>query len=178
MAFLGDLEDFGAFYERTYPVAYRTAWAILRDAGQADDAVQDAYLSAYRDRGRFRGDAPARSWLLRIVVNAALSTTRRSRPRLVAIDGVEDMLPAPADDVARAADHLALDGAMAQLDPRSRAAVVLRYYVDQDYAEIAKALGTNANNVGVILHRALERLEHELRGPDGTIVPIGEVQHG
>jgi DNA-directed RNA polymerase specialized sigma24 family protein len=47
-----------------------------------------------------------------------------------------------------------------------------------DYAEIAKALGTNANNVGVILHRALERLERELRRPDGTVVPVGEVQHG
>ena len=178
MAFLGDLEDFGAFYERTYAVAYRTAWAILRDAGQADDAVQDAFVSAYRDRARFRGDAPARAWLLRIVVNAALSTTRRPRPRLVAIDSVEDLLPTPVDDVSRAADHLALDGAMASLDPRSRAAVALRYYVDLDYAEIAKALGTNANNVGVILHRALERLEHELRRPDGTVVPVGEVQHG
>ena len=178
MAFLGDLEDFGAFYERTYPVAYRTAWAILRDEGRADDAVQDAYLSAFRDRSRFRGDAPARSWLLRIVVNSALSTTRRPHPRLVAVDGVEDVLPAPADDVARTTDHLALDGAMVALDPRSRAAVVLRYYADMDYAEIAKALGTNANNVGVILHRALERLEHELRRPDGTVVPVGGVQHG
>jgi len=178
MAFLGDLEDFGAFYERTYPVAYRTAWAILRDEGRADDAVQDAYLSAFRDRSRFRGDAPARSWLLRIVVNSALSTTRRPHPRLVAVDGVEDVLPAPADDVARTTDHLALDGAMVALDPRSRAAVVLRYYADMDYAEIAKALGTNANNVGVILHRALERLEHELRRPDGTVMPVGEVQHG
>ena len=178
MAFLGEIEDFGAFYERTYPVAYRTAWAILRDAGQADDAVQDAFVSAYRDRARFRGDAPAQAWLLRIVVNAALSTTRRPRPRLVAIDSVEDLLPTPVDDVSRAADHLALDGAMASLDPRSRAAVALRYYVDLDYAEIAKALGTNANNVGVILHRALERLEHELRRPDGTVVPVGEVQHG
>ena len=178
MAFLGELEDFGAFYERTYPVAYRTAWAILRDSGQADDAVQDAYLSAYRDRGRFRGEAPARSWLLRIVANAALSTTRRPGPRLVAIDGVEEVLPALSDDAARTVDHLELDGAMRALDPRSRAVVVLRYYADMDYAEIAKALGTNANNVGVILHRALARLERELRGPDGTVVPVGEVQHG
>jgi RNA polymerase sigma-70 factor (ECF subfamily) len=178
MAFLGDLEDFGAFYEHTYPVAYRTAWAILRDSGLAADAVQDAYLSAYRDRRRFRGDAPARSWLLRIVVNAALATARRPRPRLVAIDGIEELVPAPTDDFQRAADHLALDHALRGLDARSRAAVVLRYYVDMDYAEIAQALGTNANHVGVILHRALERLERELRRPEGTTVALAEVQHG
>lgn len=178
MAFLGELEDFGAFYERTYPLAYRTAWAILRDSGAAADAVQDAYVAAYKERARFRGEAPAGSWLLRIVSNVALSAVRRPRPRLVAIDGVEAVLPAPADDLGRSADHLVLDDALAGLDPRSRAAIVLRYYADLDRAEIAKALGTNANNVGVILHRALEKLERDLRAPEGTGVALGEVHHG
>lgn len=178
MAFLGDLEDFGAFYERTYPVAYRTAWAILRDHGAAADAVQDAYLLAYRERGKFRGDAPARAWLLRIVANVAITSVRRPRPRLVAIDGVDAVLPDAADDLGRSTDHLALDDALAGLDPRSRAAVVLRYYADLDRDAIAMALGTNANNVGVILHRALERLERELRAPEGTGVALGEVHHG
>jgi RNA polymerase sigma-70 factor, ECF subfamily len=178
MAFLGEIEDFGAFYERTYPLAYRTAWAILRDSGAAADAVQDAYVSAYKERGRFRGEAPARAWLLRIVANVALSAVRRPRPRLVAIDGVEAVLTAPADDLGQTADHVTLDGAMHGLDPRSRAAVVLRYYADMDYAETAKALGTNANNVGVILHRALEKLERELRQPEGTSNALAEVQHG
>jgi RNA polymerase sigma-70 factor (ECF subfamily) len=178
MAFLGDLADFGAFYERTYPVAYRTAWAILRDAGAAADAVQEAYLHAYRDRGRFRGDAPARAWLLRIVVNESMTTVRRPRPRLVAIDGVEAVLPAASDDLGRSADHLTLDTAMAGLDARSRAAIVLRYYADMDRAEIAKALGTNANNVGVILHRALEKLERELLAPEAAKTAVGEVHHG
>jgi RNA polymerase sigma-70 factor (ECF subfamily) len=177
MAFAGDIEDFGAFYDRTYPVAYRTAWAILRDGGAAEEAVQDAYVSAYRDRGRFRGEAPARAWLLRIVVNRCLANVRRPRPRLVALDEGTD--PAdPGDDPARLTDHLALDEAMRALDARSRAAVVLRYYADLDHAAIASALGTNANHVGVILHRALERLQREMQRPDGTVVPVREVRHG
>ena len=177
MAFLGDLADFGAFYERTYPVAYRTAWAILRDGGAADDAVQDAYVSAYRERNRFRGDAPARAWLLRIVVNRCLAGVRRPRPRLVALDAANDPA-APGDDPARLTDHLALDEAMRALDPRSRAAVVLRYYADLDHAAIGEALGTNANNVGVILHRALERLQREIRREDGLVVELQEVRRG
>ena len=117
MAFRAELDDFGSFYERTYPAAYRTAWAILRDHGAAADAVQEAYLAAYRERGRFRGDAPAQAWLLRIVVNRAISEARRPRPRLVAARR-RGPAAAPADDVRRATDHLALDGALAH--PRAR----------------------------------------------------------
>jgi len=177
MAFRTELEDFGSFYERTYAAAYRTAWAILRDRGAAADAVQEAYLSAYRERERFRGEAPARSWLLRIVVNRALAEVRRSHPHLLALDVAGDPA-APGDDVARATDHASLDAAMGALDPRSRAAVVLRYYHDLDHAAIAAALGTNANNVGVILHRALERLQREMGRPDDMTIPLQEVRHG
>ncbi len=177
MAFRAELDDFGSFYERTYPAAYRTAWAILRDRGAAADAVQEAYLAAYRGRGRFRGDAPAQAWLLRIVVNRAMTEARRPRPRLVALD-VAGPTAAAADDVRRATDHLALDGALAALEPRDRAAVVLRYYHDLDYATVASILGTNANNVGVILHRALERLQRELVRPDAATIPVQEVRHG
>jgi len=98
MAFRAELDDFGSFYERTYPAAYRTAWAILRDRGAAADAVQEAYLAAYRERARFRGDAPAQAWLLRIVVNRAISEARRRRPRLVALDGASPAA-APVDDL-------------------------------------------------------------------------------
>lgn len=177
MAFLAELEDFGSFYERTYATAYRTAWAILRDRGAAADAVQDAYLSAYRERGRFRGEAPAQAWLLRIVVNRAFAEGRRPHPRLVQLE-VAGEAASPADDVARATDHLSLDAAMVVLEPRSRAAVVLRYYHDLDYATIATILGTNANNVGVILHRAVERLARELGRDAPEPVTREEVRHG
>jgi RNA polymerase sigma factor (sigma-70 family) len=177
MAFRAELDDFGSFYERTYPAAFRTAWAILRDRGAAADTVQEAYLAAYRERARFRGDAPAQAWLLRIVVNRAISEARRRRPRLVALDEAAPAA-APADDERRTTDHLALDGALTSLEPRDRAAVVLRYYHDLDYATIASILGTNANNVGVILHRALERLQRELARPDAATITVQEVRHG
>ena len=177
MAFRAEIEDFGSFYERTYPAAFRVAWAITRDRGAAADVVQDAYVSAYRERDRFRGDAPAQAWLLRIVVNRAVSDGRRPRPRLVQLD-LAGSAAAPGDDVGRATDHLSLDAAMRALEARARAAVVLRYYHDLDYATIATILGTNANNAGVILHRAVEKLRHELgRDEPGTVV-LEEVRHG
>jgi RNA polymerase sigma factor (sigma-70 family) len=177
MAFRAELEDFGAFYERTYAVAYRTAWAIARDEATATDAVQDAYLSAYRERRHFRGDSPARAWLLRIVANRVLADLRRPRHRLLALEVAGDVR-APGDDLDRTTDHVSLDAAMAVLDPRSRAAIVLRYYDDLDHAGIARILGTNANNVGVILHRALERLQREMGRSVDVTIPLEEVRHG
>ena len=60
MAFRPELADFGDFYERTYQVAYRTALGIVRDPALAADVTQDAYVAAYGQRDRFRGEAPGR----------------------------------------------------------------------------------------------------------------------
>jgi RNA polymerase sigma factor (sigma-70 family) len=178
MAFRAELDDFGAFYEATYPLAFRTAFGIVGDRHRADDIVQDAYVLAYRDRDRFRGDAPARAWLLRIVVNRAISTVRGPRPRIVALDVAVAADPAdPSDESERITAGVTLEEALRQLGPRDRAAVVLRYYHDLDYAAIGDILGTNANNVGVILHRSLERLRRVLGARDVPEV-TREASHG
>jgi RNA polymerase sigma factor (sigma-70 family) len=161
MAFRLDIDDFGGFYERTYPGAFRTALAIVRDASLAADVTQEAFVSAYSARDRFRGDAPGEAWLHRIVVNESLRAVRR---RSV----VREISPADAgnsDDTRASADRLALVEALAELAPRQRAAVVLRYYHDYDYATIAHILDTSASNVGVMLTRSLDRLRTRLEPP-------------
>lgn len=158
MAFLAEIEDFAAFYERTYPGAYRTALAIVRDPGFADDVTQDAYVSAYRDRSRYRGDAPVVAWFHRILVNAALAGLRRRGSRAREIPPDELRTWASGDEATSTADRLTVLAALGSLDPRSRAAVVLRYYHDYDYATIGRILDTSPGNVGVILARALYRL--------------------
>jgi len=161
MAFRPDLADFGAFYEQTYQVAFRTALGIVRDASLAADVTQEAYAAAFARRDRFRGDAPGEAWLHRIVVNAALTALRRRRP---VVRDLELMLASRPERVSHA-DRLALLDALGQLAPRQRAAVVLRYYHDYDYETIARILGTTSTNVGAMLSRARDRLREELDGP-------------
>jgi RNA polymerase sigma factor (sigma-70 family) len=84
VSFRQELDDFGAFYERTYETAYRTAYGIVGDSSAAADVTQEAFYKAYKTRASFRGESPARSWLLRIVVNAAISSRRR--PRIEVLD--------------------------------------------------------------------------------------------
>lgn len=173
MAFRAELEDFAAFYERTYPGAYRTALAIVGDPGHAADVTQDAYVNAYRDRTRFRGDAPPGAWFHRILVNAALTSLRHraSRVREIPPDGLR--MHAPGDDATLTSDRLSVLAALGSLDPRSRAAVVLRYYHDLDYATIGRILDTTPGNVGVILTRARDhlRVAIEPAPPLDSVVP-------
>lgn len=154
MAFRLEIADFGAFYERTYDGAYRTALGIIRDPALAAEVTQEAYVAAYKVRDRFRGEAPPAAWLHRIVVNQALATLRRratAHPRGIAA-------PLPRDDASGTITRLTVYEALDQLPPRQRAAVILRYYHDYDYARIARILNTTATNVGAMLSRALDRL--------------------
>jgi RNA polymerase sigma-70 factor (ECF subfamily) len=159
VAFRSELEDFGAFYERTYQVAFRTALAIVRDAVLAADVTQEAYVAAFEHRARFRGDAPGHAWLHRIVVNEALKATRTRR---TTVREVEPSDPRGPDEARRTADRLAILAALDELAPQQRAAVVLRYYHDYDYETIARMLGTTSTNVGAMLSRARDRLRVEL----------------
>lgn len=156
MAFRLEIADFGAFYERTYDGAYRTALGIIRDPALAADVTQDAYVAAYKVRDRFRGEAPSAAWLHRIVVNQALAALRRRRPK-PHTSGIAALMP--RDDTSGTITRLTVYEALDQLSARQRAAVVLRYYHDYDYARIAQILNTTSTNVGAMLSRALDRLK-------------------
>jgi len=177
-------EDFGAFYEATYPAAYRVAYGICGEHALAEDVTQDAYVTAFRKRGGYRADGPAEAWLYRVVVNTAISSLRRPRVREIrALDpeGRED--PSAPDAMTAAVDHLVLMEGLQRLDPVARAAVILRYYLDLDYASIGAILGRSTSNVGSILSRSRDRLqraiapEHPARRPV-AIEPQGAGRHG
>jgi len=179
MAFRGELADFERFYERTYPGAYRTALAIVREPGLAADVTQDAYVKAFRERSRFRGDAPVSAWLHRIVVNEALAGIRRRsrRPREIDMTGVWGVRDLGASgELTRVPDRLVVLDALDVLTPKARAAIVLRYYHDHDYATIASILGTSVGNIGVLLTRSLDRLRAELSTPPPAASPAASAQ--
>ena len=162
VAFRLEVADFGAFYERTYDVAYRTALGIVRDPALAADITQDSYVAAYRHRDRFRGDAPSGAWLHRIVVTQSLNALRHRRSRNSSADLGPLLVP---DDAAGTASRLALLDALDSLRPQQRAAVILRYYHGYDYSAIAQILSTTATNVGVMLSRARDRMRLALEPP-------------
>ncbi|HWP38603.1 MAG TPA: sigma-70 family RNA polymerase sigma factor [Gemmatimonadales bacterium] len=143
LAQAGNREAFGELVRRYAGQARRVARAVLRDPQDADDAVQDAFLSALRNLGRYDATRPFGPWLLRIVSNAALDRLRRERvrtteaiaPEVAARDAAPDRL---AD---RAALFDALRAALATLPERQRVAVVLFDVEGYSHGEIAEILG-------------------------------------
>lgn len=91
----GDLPALTQLMRRHNQTLYRTARSILNDDAEAEDAVQEAYLLAFRAMNQFRGDAKLSSWLVRIVVNVAIMRLRKRRRQAEVIDLYGD---APPDD--------------------------------------------------------------------------------
>ena len=86
---LGDRNAFELLMRRYNQTLYRTARSILRDDAEAEDAVQEAYMLAYRAMGAFRGDAKLSTWLIRIVVNEAIARSRKRsrRAQIIQLSG-------------------------------------------------------------------------------------------
>ena len=84
-----DRDAFAVLMRRHNQTLYRTARSILKNDAEAEDAVQDAYLRAYRAIGEFRGDAKLSTWLVRIVANEAIGRLRRLRrgAEVIQLDG-------------------------------------------------------------------------------------------
>jgi RNA polymerase sigma-70 factor (ECF subfamily) len=154
----GDREAFARLVEAHREVAYRTAFWILRDADDAMDVTQEAFLRAYRSLNRFAERSSFRTWLRRIATNAALD--RRQR-RLREPELPEDLEPAargPSASEPRALVREAIDA----LPPASRAAVVLRDVHGLSYAEIAETLKIPKGTVMSRIHKGRQILRRRL----------------
>jgi RNA polymerase sigma-70 factor (ECF subfamily) len=111
--------------DRLWAVAVRT----MGDSGEAEDALQDALISAFRRAEQFRGDSQVTTWLHRIVVNACLDRIRRRKARptspLPEFEGLEDGLPHADDLIEQRETQLVIAEALAELPEDQRAAILL-----------------------------------------------------
>jgi len=154
---------------RHQAVAIRTAHLFAPD-GDAEDAVQEAFVKAHAALGRFRADAPFRPWLLRIVANEARNRRRSAGRRAgLALRAVEDRRPdgaAPSPESAVLADERRrwLLAGINALRDEDRDVITARYFLDLSEAESAELLGLPRGTVKSRLSRALGRLRGAL-GP-------------
>jgi RNA polymerase sigma-70 factor (ECF subfamily) len=160
----GDLLAFERLVTRHQPLAFRTACLLAGDPGDAEEAVQDAFLKAYRALGRFRDGAPFRPWLLRIVRHEALNRRARSGRRgalvlRVAQDGPSgDAAPSPEAALLAAEQRAALLAALGRLREADRLVLACRYFLDLGEEETAAVLDCARGTVKSRLARALDRL--------------------
>ena len=140
--------------DRCYAIAYR----ILRDVERAQDAVQQAFLLAWRELPRLRDPERFSPWLRRLLVNACYEEHRRhrrwsTRIRALPVDG-----PASSDPTVSVDDRDTLDRAFLRLSPQHRAVFVLHHHAGLPLTEIAEIVGVPIGTVKSRLHRAIEAL--------------------
>jgi RNA polymerase sigma factor (sigma-70 family) len=142
------LEEIERLYRERYAHFVQVARAVVGDEATAHDAVQDGFSQAIRKRGSYRAEGPLEAWLWRAVVNAAVSSRRRTGT----FDPFE-VVPALASDDRPVVDEK-IRAWIVALPERQRLAVFLRYYADLDYRAIATVLGVEIGTVSATLNAA------------------------
>jgi RNA polymerase sigma-70 factor (ECF subfamily) len=160
---------------------YRIALTILRNDGEAEDVMQEAYVRAYQHLGEFAGAAKFSTWLTKIAIHEALARVRRQTRRgemKSASDESPDIMDtvrsADRDPEAQAYDRelkLVLERAIDALPDTYRSVFVLRVVEGLDVNDTAEALGIGVETVKTRLHRGRAMLRKELERRAGIVVP-------
>ena len=154
----GDADAFSRLVDRHHARCLRVATHLLGDPDDAEDAVQDAFVRAYRHLGSYHERDRFGAWLLRIVVNQC-RTRASHEARYIRFDTERHDISAPADASHAAEERRAeLALALAQLGPDQREAIVLKFAEDLSYEEISKLTGVGVSALKMRVQRACTRL--------------------
>jgi RNA polymerase sigma-70 factor, ECF subfamily len=152
---------FASLADKHLASSYRLAAVILGDPVDAQDAVHDAFVAAWRAWHSLRDPDRFEAWFGKILVNTCRNRLKRVRRRNV-VDISHEISRSPGDDLAGAVDRRAISDAFAVLTPDQQIVVVLRFYADLTIDEIAVRVGAPAGTVKSRLHAATGRLRLEL----------------
>lgn len=174
----GDLDALQVLMRRYNQTLYRTARSILKDDAEAEDAVQESYLLAYRAMGKFRGEAKLATWLVRIVVNEAIARMRKRKRRAEIIELSGDSVQhgedtevlnmnqaspeQPEQAALRKETRRLLEAKIDQLPDAFRTVFVLRALEEMSVEEAADCLGVPPATVRTRYFRARSLLREAL----------------
>jgi RNA polymerase sigma-70 factor, ECF subfamily len=166
----GDQQAFALLVERHQRAVFNLTYRMLGEAKEAEDAAQEAFLRAYQHIDRYDASRPFKTWLLSIASNYCIDKLRKRRLTWLSLD--EPLSPhpelnskelGPEDSTIDAQRSAAVHSLLNQLPPDYRAAVILRYWYDMSYAEIAEILDTTESAIKSRLFRARQTLAEEAR---------------
>lgn len=161
LAGAGDEAAFAQLVATYHADMARVAFVACGDRDLAEDAVQSAWLVAWRKLHSLRDPDRVRPWLLSVAVNEARQIVRRRRGPVVEID-----IEAPGDprsDPSAGIERLDLRRALAHLSPEDRALLAMRYVVDLGSDELGAVVGTSSSAARMRLSRIVGGLRKELR---------------
>jgi RNA polymerase sigma-70 factor (ECF subfamily) len=152
--------DFDSIVGPWIEPGYRLAVAMLRDPDEAQDAVQESAVKAWRSLNNLRDSDQARAWFFTIVANQCRSTMRRRWWSVLRFASRNTIASGPEEIAVQSMD---IDKAMRSLDPDDRAILHLHYFADLPIDEVARVLGISAGAAKTRIYRAAHRLRPGLQ---------------
>jgi RNA polymerase sigma-70 factor (ECF subfamily) len=159
----GDARAFEVLAGRHQAALYRLAVRVMGDRTEAEDALQEALIDAWRRIGRFRGESAFSTWMYRVVTNRCLDMLRRRPPLPVDRIGESAAPDSPERSAEVDAGMVALRRELGSLRPELRICWVLRELEGLGYTEIAQITGASEDAVRGRIHRARVRLAEVMR---------------
>jgi RNA polymerase sigma-70 factor (ECF subfamily) len=172
----GDKDAFTSLVLRYGDRLYSVAFRILRDTTRAEDAVQQTFLTAWRELRRLRDDDRLEAWLYRLLVNACFAELRHTRRWQPGLRLITDPETGPSTDDAQVSVALRdeLERAFRRLSGEQRAVLAMHHYLGLSGAEIAETLGLSAGTVRSRLHYAKQQMRAAIEA-DSRLAATGEL---
>lgn len=164
----GDREAFAALFEQYKNLVFRTAYLMLGESAEAEDALQEIFVQVYKSLAGFDPRKAAfTTWLYRVTFNYCLNHRRKKHPFTL---GLEEVSPALKSEFpgAQLAEAEVLQEAIGNLTDKQRAVVILRYFWDLPYAEIAQILDLPLGTVKSRIDLAIKTLRKLLEEPKSS----------
>ena len=177
----GDQQAFAELVEAYQRPVYNLTYRMLGEAREAEDAAQEAFLRAYQHLERYDPKRSFKTWLLSIASNYCIDRLRKRRLTWLSIDeplpphpALTSDTPGPETATLSGERSEAVQELLSDLAPDYRAAVVLRYWYDMPYAEIAETLETTESAIKSRLFRARQMLAQKVQsgGAPGLLVAM------
>lgn len=176
----GDMEAFGELIRLYENPIFNLTYRMLNDAAEAEDAAQEAFIRAYSNLHRYDVNRSFKTWLFSIASNHCIDRIRRRRLTFLSIDeplpphpALTSDQPQPEQSVIADEQSEVIDTLLNELSPEYRAAVVLRYWYEMSYQEIAEALSTTESAIKSRLFRARKMLADLIQEMDLPVEMLG-----
>jgi RNA polymerase sigma-70 factor (ECF subfamily) len=177
----GDADAIQALVQSHQAAVYRLAFSILEDPAEAEEATQDAFISALNALGSYRGDAQFKSWLFSITINLCRQRLKKRKAKELLLGRIQSLFrlkgegPAhPEEVIIQREAKTALWSAVEALGEKHRLPLILYYQHELSVAEIAEVLGLRLGTVLSRLYTARERLRAALDLEAVAVLEAGE----
>jgi RNA polymerase sigma-70 factor (ECF subfamily) len=178
----GNQEAFTHLVEVYQRPVYNLCYRMLGDANEAEDAAQETFLRVYRNISHFDNKRPFSTWLLSIAAHHCIDQLRKRRMIVVSMDELPyidppDGTPGPEATLHMLENQRQVQKLLEELNPQDRAAVIMYYWYDFSYEEIAKSLSLSVSAVKSRLHRARHTLAQTWQDQGANLYAIERKTH-